>query len=119
MTSANLPEKPVVRVYRPPTAASTAATSTTGGFTVRDFWRIVRGRLGLIITVLVVMTALFAGLWADNPKRFSQLIVALVHKRTANETVRRIERITGPLKDRSDVLLIVQDVFYCAGAIAH
>jgi len=60
---------------------------------------------------------LFADLWRDNPKRFSQLIVALVSKRVTNETIRRIERITGPLKDRSDVMIMVQDVFYCAGSI--
>ena len=60
---------------------------------------------------------LFADIWSDNPKRFSQLIVALVSKRITNETIRRIERITGPLKARSDVMVTVQDVFYCAGAI--
>ncbi len=60
---------------------------------------------------------LFADIWSDNPKRFSQLIVALVSKRITNETIRRIERITGPLKARSDVMITVQDVFYCAGAI--
>ena len=60
---------------------------------------------------------LFADLWSDNPKRFSQLILALVSKRITNETIRRIERITGPLKDRSDIMITVQDVFYCAGSI--
>ncbi len=60
---------------------------------------------------------LFADIWSDNAKRFSQLIVALVNKRITNETIRRIERITGPLKGRSDVMVVVQDVFYCAGAI--
>jgi len=60
---------------------------------------------------------LFADVWSDNPKRFSQLIVALVSKRITNETIRRIERITGPLKDRSAVMITVQDVFYCAGSI--
>jgi len=62
---------------------------------------------------------LFADLWTDSPKRFSQLIVALVSKRITNETIRRIERITGPLKGRSDVMITVQDVFYCAGAVEN
>jgi len=69
--------------------------------------------------VYLARIPLFADLWSDNPKRFSQLIVALVSKRITNETIRRIERITGPLKDRSDVMVTVQDVFYCAGAIGH
>jgi len=69
--------------------------------------------------VYLARIPLFADLWSDNPKRFSQLIVALVSKRITNETIRRIERITGPLKDRSDVMITVQDVFYCAGAIGH
>ena len=60
---------------------------------------------------------LFAGLWVDHPHRFSRLIVALVSKNMTNETIRRIERITGPLKNCTEVLVTIQDIFYCAGSL--
>jgi hypothetical protein len=60
---------------------------------------------------------LFADVWRDNPERFSRLIVATVNKRITNETIRRIERIAGPLKDRDDLLVIVQDLYFCGGRL--
>lgn len=62
-------------------------------------------------------TPLFADIWRDNPTRFCRVIVATVNKTISNETIRRIERTTGPLAKRSDVMIVVQDVFYCAGGI--
>jgi PTS system nitrogen regulatory IIA component len=60
---------------------------------------------------------LFADIWRDNPTRFCRVVVATVNKAISNETIRRIERSTGPLAKRSDVMIVVQDVFYCAGSI--
>jgi len=69
------------------------------------------------IGVYLSKRPLFADMWRDNPSRFCQLVVALVNKLITNETIRRIERITGPLNNRPDIMITVQDVFYCAGAI--
>jgi mannitol/fructose-specific phosphotransferase system IIA component (Ntr-type) len=60
---------------------------------------------------------MFAGFWTDTPKTFSRLIIALVNKDMANETIRRIERVTGDLNKQTGVLLAVQNMFYCAGGL--
>ena len=62
---------------------------------------------------------LFAGFWSDPPSSFSQLIVALVNKRMTNETIRRVERVTGSLNECEDVLLTVQELFFCAGGLTR
>lgn len=58
---------------------------------------------------------LFAGFWSDKPSDFCKVILATVEKRDTNETIRRIEQEIGSLNDRSDILLTVQELFYCAG----
>lgn len=60
---------------------------------------------------------LFAGLWGENPRSFSRIIVSLVRKRMTNELVRRIEAVTGPLGQSDRVLVIVQDVFFSGGSL--
>jgi PTS system nitrogen regulatory IIA component len=60
---------------------------------------------------------LFAGVWADDPRTFSRIIVSLVQKRMTNELVRRIEAVTGPLSRSHRVLVTVQDVFFSAGSL--
>lgn len=60
---------------------------------------------------------LFAGLWRDDGARFMRIIVAVVNERMANETIRRIERVTGPLDDRDDVMVTIQQLFYTAGSL--
>lgn len=60
---------------------------------------------------------LFADLWSDHSSTNTQVIVAVVSKQITNETIRRIERITGPLGRRRDVLLLVQELYFCSGAI--
>lgn len=60
---------------------------------------------------------LFAGLWTDDPRSFSRVIVSLVSRRMTNETVRRIEQIAGPLAEAEHVLVTVQNVFYVAGSL--
>jgi PTS system nitrogen regulatory IIA component len=61
---------------------------------------------------------MFAGFWSDVPSHFSQMIVALVNKKMTNETIRRIERVTGKLSECTGVIVTVQELFYCAGSIA-
>ena len=58
---------------------------------------------------------LFAGFWSDKQAEFCQVILATVHKRDTNETIRRIEQHVGSLDERNDILLTVQELFYCAG----
>lgn len=60
---------------------------------------------------------LFAGLWSDNPRTFSRLIVSLVSKQMTNEMVRRIEQVAGPLSESEQVLVTVHDVFYSGGSL--
>ncbi len=60
---------------------------------------------------------LFAGLWGDNPRSFSRVIISLVRKRMTNELVRRIEEVTGPLSQSDRVLVTVQDVFFSGGSL--
>lgn len=58
---------------------------------------------------------LFAGFWSDKNADFCKVILATVDKKDTNETIRRIEQKVGPLDDRNDLLLTVQELFYCAG----
>ena len=60
---------------------------------------------------------LFAGFWGDSHYGINRIITAVVDKSFANETIRAIERITGNLDNREDVLLIVQDIFYTTGSL--
>jgi PTS system nitrogen regulatory IIA component len=60
---------------------------------------------------------LFAGLWTDDPRSFTRIILSLVDKRMTNEMIRRIEQVAGPLEKSPRVLVAVVDVFFCAGSL--
>jgi mannitol/fructose-specific phosphotransferase system IIA component (Ntr-type) len=60
---------------------------------------------------------LFAGFWSDKEEEFCKVILATVDKKDTNETIRRIEQKVGSLDERSDILLTVQELFYCAGSL--
>ncbi|HIJ70213.1 MAG TPA: PTS sugar transporter subunit IIA [Planctomycetes bacterium] len=60
---------------------------------------------------------LFAGIWRDSSARFSRIIIAVVEKGLTNETIRRIEGITGDLNNRRDIMVTVQQIFYSAGSL--
>ena len=60
---------------------------------------------------------LFAGFWSDKNTEFCKVILATVDKKDTNETIRRIEQHTGSLDERDDILLTVQELFYCAGSL--
>lgn len=61
---------------------------------------------------------MFAGFWTDSPSRFSRVIVAVVEKGLTNETVRRIESITGDLSTREGVLVTIQQIAYSSGSLS-
>jgi PTS system nitrogen regulatory IIA component len=58
---------------------------------------------------------LFAGFWSDKEDEFCKVILATVNKQDTNETIRRVEQKVGSLDERNDILLTVQELFYCAG----
>jgi len=60
---------------------------------------------------------LFADFWRDKPRSFSKVIVAVVDKGLANETIRRIESVTGNLNECTGVMVTVQDIPYAAGSL--
>ena len=60
---------------------------------------------------------LFAGFWSDKQAEFCKVILATVDKKDTNETIRRIEQGVGSLDERDDILLTVQELFYCAGSL--
>ena len=60
---------------------------------------------------------LFAGFWNDKSSDFCKVILATVDKADTNETIRRIEQHAGVLSERNDILLTVQELFYCAGSL--
>ncbi len=60
---------------------------------------------------------LFASFWSDKSADFCKVILATVDKKDTNETIRRIEQYTGSLDGRDDILLTVQELFYCAGSL--
>ena len=61
---------------------------------------------------------LFASFWSDEPSNFSRIIIAVVDRNLTNETLRRIESVTGDLNKRIDVMVTVQDVDYAAGSLS-
>jgi len=60
---------------------------------------------------------LFAAFWRDQAQSFSRIIIMLIDKKLVNETVRRIESITGNLNKRTGVMVTVQDISYSAGTL--
>jgi hypothetical protein len=60
---------------------------------------------------------LFADFWRDKPSRFSKVITIVIDKGLANETIRRIETITGNLNECSGVMVTIHDISYAAGSL--
>jgi PTS system nitrogen regulatory IIA component len=61
---------------------------------------------------------LFASFWSDEPSDFSRIIIAVVDKNLTNETIRRIESISGDLNKSADVMVTVQELSYAAGSLS-
>ena len=60
---------------------------------------------------------LFAGFWSDKETEFCKVILATVDNNDTNDTLRRVEQQVGSLDERNDILLTVQELFYCAGSL--
>lgn len=60
---------------------------------------------------------IFADFWRDKPSRFSKVITIVINKGLSNETIRRIESITGNLNECAGVMVITQDISYAAGSL--
>ena len=60
---------------------------------------------------------LFAGFWRDKSGGHNRIIIAVVEKKLTNETIRRIESVTGNLDERTGVLVAVQDISLLAGSL--
>ncbi|MCP4180466.1 MAG: PTS sugar transporter subunit IIA [bacterium] len=60
---------------------------------------------------------LFMGFWDDIDTSAWQIIMATMDKAMVNETIRKIESISGDLNSRKDILVTVQELYYTAGAI--
>lgn len=83
---------------------------------------------GLETSSLVVLNAersaaylskmpLFADFWRDRPSDFGMMIVLVVQKGLVNETIRRIETVTGNLNECVGVMVTVHDVAYSSGSL--
>jgi len=60
---------------------------------------------------------LFADFWRDKPSSFSKVIMAIVDKGLSNETIRRIESVTGDLNKCMGVVVTIHDISYAAGSL--
>ncbi len=60
----------------------------------------------------------FASFLTDSKSRFCRVVIATVPKSLTNEILRRIEVVSGGIAGRSDILVIVQDVFLAVGALS-
>ncbi len=68
-------------------------------------------------TAALTRMPLFADLWQDSSKRSVHLTLATIPRRRANELVRTIEAVVGPLAGNAEACVAVQDLSYCAGAL--
>lgn len=60
---------------------------------------------------------LFADFWRDKPSSFSKVITIVIDKGLRNETVRRVESVTGNLSERAGVMVTINDISYTAGSL--
>ena len=60
---------------------------------------------------------LFADFWSDKKHPFCKVVLATVDKGLTNETLRRIESVTGPLTERNNILVTIQELSYWAGSL--
>ena len=75
------------------------------------------GPNGLMAAAYLAKTPLFAGFWRDKANEFGMLILVTIQKGLVNETIRRVERVTGSPDKCTGVLITVQELSYVAGSI--
>jgi mannitol/fructose-specific phosphotransferase system IIA component (Ntr-type) len=61
---------------------------------------------------------LFSSFWAENGKGFNRVIMAVVRKPVANETIRQINDIAGGLGKEPGIMVSVQEIFFAGGALS-
>jgi PTS system nitrogen regulatory IIA component len=61
---------------------------------------------------------LYVSFWSDEPSDFSRIIIAVVDKNLTNETIRRIESISGDLHKSTNIMVTVQELSYAAGSLS-
>lgn len=91
----------------------------------RDILQVLAGAESSSVVVLeaentrlyLAKTPLFAGFWSDDSSGFARLIMAIVDRKLANETIRRIEELTGNLDERSGVMVMMQEIMYASGQL--
>jgi len=69
------------------------------------------------VTAYLTKVPLFADFWRDKPSSFSKVIIVVVDKGLANETIRRIESVTGDLNECTGVMVTIHDISYAAGSL--
>ncbi|MBN1256596.1 MAG: PTS sugar transporter subunit IIA [Planctomycetes bacterium] len=60
---------------------------------------------------------LFADFWSDSVHGFNRIIIAMVEKKLTNDTIRRIEHVSGPLDKSKQVMVAIQELFFTNGRI--
>lgn len=60
---------------------------------------------------------LFAAFWREETGRRRRIVSAVVDRRLANSLIRQIQELTGPLAERTDLLVTVTDLSFAAGSV--
>lgn len=60
---------------------------------------------------------MFAGFWNEIESVSNKIIIAQIDKAMTNETIRRLEDVTGKLDECTEVSISVQEIFYSAGRL--
>jgi len=60
---------------------------------------------------------IFAGFWNEIDSVSNRIIIAQIDKALTNETIRRLEDVTGKLDACTGVAVCVQDIFYSVGRL--
>lgn len=60
---------------------------------------------------------LFAGFWSSEGKNYHRVVLAVVPRNFANETLRRLDTVVGDIGANKGILITIQDLFYCSGSL--
>lgn len=60
---------------------------------------------------------LFSSFWNENKKGFQRMIIATIEKSLTNEVLRKINLLIDTLKDKTGVMVLMQNIEYLNGSI--
>lgn len=60
---------------------------------------------------------LFAGFWSSEGKNYHRIVLAVVPRNLANETLRRLGTLVGDVNSAKGIMITIQDLFYCSGSL--